>query len=75
MEKAEGAGSGLEAGVPGGECGDGECEAGELLGALAEAPGRRGCLGAELERVIPFFQFPEVIRRVIYTTNAVEICI
>ena len=24
------------------------------------------------ERVIPFFQFPEEIRRVIYTTNAVE---
>ena len=23
-------------------------------------------------RVIPFFQFPEEIRRVIYTTNAVE---
>ena len=24
------------------------------------------------ERVIPFFQFPEEIRKVIYTTNAVE---
>jgi putative transposase len=24
------------------------------------------------ERVIPFFQFPEGIRKIIYTTNAVE---
>lgn len=61
LEGAEGAGGGPEAGVPGGE-------------RRGSGRGARGVPGGERnwERVIPFFQFPEEIRRVIYTTNAVE---
>jgi putative transposase len=32
----------------------------------------RGSWRGNWSRVIPFFQFPEEIRRVIYTTNAIE---
>jgi putative transposase len=32
----------------------------------------RAKLAAQLERVIPFFAFPGAVRRIIYTTNAIE---
>ena len=37
-----------------------------------EIPDRRGVLAPRLDHVIPFFAFPPEVRRVVYTTNALE---
>ncbi len=45
--------------------------------AFAESPGAlsgdRAELASNWNLVIPFFAFPEAVRRVIYTTNAIEV--
>ena len=39
---------------------------------MAEVSGDRPTLARTLGRVIPFFAFPEEVRKIVYTTNAVE---
>ena len=39
---------------------------------MAEVSGDSPVVAEQWERVIPFFAFPEEVRKVVYTTNAVE---